>query len=134
MARGLNKLYYLKLDIKDLQEEIKSIPDVSGMNYSGMPHSTGVSDPTFNLVLKKEKLIERLNIKIGQYLDELMRIENIIDGIDDIEVRTIARMRFIQNMKWEDIGEQVHLDRTVCSKKVRKYLDKNIFDKELKNG
>lgn len=120
--RGLNKLYYLKLDIKDLQEEIKSIPDVSGMNYSGMPRSTGVSDPTFNLVLKKEKLIERLNIKIGQYLDELMRIENIIDGIDDIEVRTIARMRFIQNMKWEDIGEQVHLDRTVCSKKVRKYL------------
>lgn len=120
--RGLNKLYYLKLDIKDLQEEIKAIPDVSGMNYSGMPHSTNVSDPTFNLVLKKEKLIERLNIKIGQYLDELMRIEDIIDRIDDIEVRTIARMRFIQNMKWEDIGEQVHLDRTVCSKKVRKYL------------
>ena len=120
--RGLNKLYYLKLDIKDLQEEIKSIPDVSGMNYSGMPHSTNVSDPTFNLVQKKEKLIERLNKKIEKYLDELMRIEDIIDRIEDIEVRTMARMRFVKNMKWEDIGEEVHLDRTVCSKKVRKYL------------
>ena len=120
--RGLNRLYYLKLEIKDLQEEIKSIPDVSGMNYSGMPHSTDVSDTTFNLVQKKEKLIERLNRKMEQYLDELVRIEDIIDHIEDVEVRTIARMRFIQNMKWEDIGEQVHLDRTVCSKKVRKYL------------
>ena len=120
--RGLNKLYYLRLDIRDLQEEIKSIPDVSGMNYSGMPHSTDVSDQTFNLVLKKERLIERLNRKIEQYLDELARIENIIDGIEDVEIRTIARMRLIQNMKWEDIGEQVHLDRTVCSKKLRKYL------------
>lgn len=120
--RGMNKLYYLKIEIKDLQEEIRTISNVSGINYSGMPHSTNVSDPTFNLVAKKEKLIERLNIKIGQYLDELMRIEDIIDHIEDVEVRTIARMRFIQNMKWEDIGEEVHLDRTVCSKKVRKYL------------
>ena len=120
--RGLNKLYYLKLDIKDLQEEIKNIPDVSGMSYSGMPHSTDVNDPTFNLVGKKEKLVERLNKKIEEYINELMRIEDIIDHIEDVEVRTIARMRFIQNMKWEDIGEQVHLDRTVCSKKVRKYL------------
>ena len=97
--KGLNKLYYLRLEIKDLQEEIRSIPDVGGMNYSGMPHSTGISDPTFNLLLKKEKLIERLNKKIETYLEELARIEDIIDRIEDVEVRAIARMRYIQNMK-----------------------------------
>jgi hypothetical protein len=47
---------------------------------------------------------------------------DILETIDDVEIRAMARMRFIKNMKWEDIGEQVHLDRTVCSKKVRKYL------------
>lgn len=124
--RGLNKLYYLRLEIKDLQEEIKSIPDVSGMNYSGMPHSTGVSDPTFNLVWKKEKLIARLNKKMEIYLDELMRIEDIIDKIEDVEVRAIARMRFIQNMKWEDIGAEMHLDRTACYRRLKKYLDENL--------
>lgn len=120
--RGLNKVYYLKLEIRDLQEEIKAIPDVSAMNYSGMPHSTGVSDPTHNLALKREKLVEKLHRKIDKLVDEIERIENIISQIEDDEIRTIARMRFIKNMKWEDIGEQVHLDRTVCSKKVRKYL------------
>lgn len=120
--RGLNKLYYIKKDIESIKEEIKNIPEISGIDMSGMPHSNAVGDPTYNLMLKKEKLIEKLNKKIEKYLDELIRIENIIDGIEDIEIRTMARMRFVQNMKWEDIGEQVHLDRTVCSRKVRKYL------------
>lgn len=128
--KDLNKLYYIKREIEDLKEEIKSIPEISSIDISGMPHSNTVSDPIYNLIQKKEKLIERLNKKIEQYLDELIRIENIIDQIDDIEIRSMARMRFIKNMKWEDIGEQVHLNRSVCSKKVRKYLDAKVFDKQ----
>lgn len=120
--RGMNRVYYLKLEIKDLEEEIKAIPDVSAMNYSGMPHSTGVSDTTFNLVKRRGELIAKLGLKMDKLLKEIERIENIIEQIEDDEIRTMARMRFIKNMKWEDIGEQVHLDRTVCSKKVRKYL------------
>ena len=121
--RGLNKLFYLKREIEDLKEEIKNIPEISGVNMSGMPHGNTVSDPTFNLILKKNKLIDKLNSKIEKYMDELMRIESIIDQIEDGEIRAMARMRFIKNMKWEDIGRAVHLDRTVCSKKVRKYLN-----------
>ena len=130
--RGLNRLYYIKKEIADIQAEIKSIPELSGGEMTGMPHSTNISDPITTYLMKKEKLVERLNKKINLYLDELIRIENIIDQIDDIEIRAMARMRFVQNMKWEDIGEQVHLDRTVCSKKVRKYLDTKVFDKEIK--
>lgn len=130
--RGLNKLYYLKKEIEAIRKEIESIPEISGIEMSGMPHSTNVSDPITAYLIKKDKLVDKLNRKINLYLDELIRIENIIDQIEDEEIRAMARMRFIQNMKWEDIGEQVHLDRTVCSKKVRKYLDKKIFDEELK--
>lgn len=130
--RGLNKLYYLKKEIEAIRKEIESIPEISGIEMSGMPHSTNVSDPITAYLIKKDKLVDKLNRKINLYLDELIRIENIIDQIEDEEIRAIARMRFIQNMKWEDIGEQVHLDRTVCSKKVRKYFDTKIFDEELK--
>ena len=124
--RGLNKVYYLRLEIKDLEEEIKAIPDVSGMNYSGMPHSTGVSDPTFNLVQKKEKLIEKLHRKMDRLVEEIERIENIIEGIDDVEVRAIARKRFIQNKKWEDIGKEMHIDRTACYRKLKKYIEEKL--------
>lgn len=120
--RGLNKLFYIKKEIECLQAEIRNLPEISGINMSGMPHSNTVNDPIFNLILKKDKLIEKLNKKIEKYLDELARVETIIDAIEDIEVRTIARMRYVQNMKWEDIGERVHMDRTVCSRKLRKYI------------
>ena len=122
--RGLNKLYYIKQDIENIREEIKNLSEISGMSMSGMPKSNMVGDPVFNLILKKEKLIEKLNKKIEKYLDELIRVENIIDEIEDIEIRTMARMRFIQNMKWEDIGNKLNYDRTTCSKKVRDYFNK----------
>lgn len=121
--RGLNKLYYIKCDIENLKKEIENIPEISAVQYTGMPNAKGISDKVYELVVKKERLLERLNKKKNKYLDELMRIEDILDKIDDVEVRAMARMRYIQNMKWEDIGKEVNMDRTSCSKKVRKYLD-----------
>ena len=121
--RGLNKLYYLKSDIENIKDEIKSLTTISSPSISGMPHGSGVSSPIENYCLKKEKLLEKLNQKIEKYIDELIRIEDIIERIDDPEIRVIARMRFIQNMRWEDIGVKIHLERTTCSKKLRKYLE-----------
>jgi transposase len=120
--RGLNKLYYIKKEIEEIKLEIKNLPEIGAGQITGMPHSNDVSDPIFNLMLKKDRLVEKLNRKIERYMEELERIEGIIEQIDDDDIRLMARMRFIRCMKWEDIGEQVHLDRTVCSKKVRKYL------------
>ena len=121
--RGLNKLYYLKIDIENIKEEIRSLPTISSPQLTGMPHGTEVSNPIEKYILKKEALIEKLNQKIEKYTDELIRIEEIIERIDDPEIRAIARMRFIQNMKWEDIGEKMYLERTTVSKKLRKYIE-----------
>lgn len=120
----LNKLYYLKLDIENIKDEIKSLPIISSPQITGMPHGSGISCPTESYCLKKEKLLEKLNQRIERYTDELVKIEDIIDRIGDPEIRSIARMRFILNMRWEDIGEKIHLERTTCSKKLRKYLEK----------
>ena len=121
--KSLNKLYYIKIEIENIKNEIKNLPIIKSIDYSGMPHGTGASNPVESYYLKKEKLLEKLNNKIEKYTEELIRIEGIIDKIEDIEVRAIARMRFINNMKWEDIGKELCLERTTCSKKLRKYLE-----------
>jgi hypothetical protein len=120
--RGLNKLYYIKIDIENIKREIESIPTISSPQLTGMPHGSGISNPVVSYVIKKEELVERLNQKIAKYTEELARIENIIDSIDDIEIRTIARMRFVLCLSWEEIGERVHLDRTNCARKLKKYI------------
>lgn len=120
--RGLNKLYWLKIDIENIKDEIKSLPTISSSQTNGMPHGSGISKPVEQYLIKKEALIEKLNSKIEKYTEELARIEDIIDKIDDIEVKAIARMRFIQCMKWEEIGEKIYLDRTNCARKLKKYI------------
>ena len=121
--KGLNKLYWLKIDIDNIKKEIESIPTISSPQLTGMPHGTGISNPVVSYVIKKEELIEKLNQKIARYTEELARIECIIDTIDDVEIRTIARMRFVLCLTWEEIGEKVHLDRTNCSRKLKKYIN-----------
>ena len=134
--RGLNKLYYLKIDIEninaeieDIEIEINSLPTISSSQITGMPHGTGVRNPLEAYYLKKEALKEKLNQrkeklleKLTRYEEEKARIENIIEQIDVPEVKTIATMRFIKLMKWEDIGARVHLDRTNCARKLKKYI------------
>lgn len=121
--RGLNKLYYLKLDIENIKDEIKTLPTISSPQMNGMPHGSGVSKPLEMYLLKKEALIEKLNRKIEKYTEELVRIEDILDKIEDVEIRAIARMRFVQCMKWEDISKAANYDRSVCYRKVKKYID-----------
>jgi hypothetical protein len=120
--KGLNKLYYLKIEIDELKKEIENLSVISSSEMTGMPHSSGISNPTEQYLLKKQKLMDRLQIKLNKYIDELDRIEKFIDGIDEPEVRLIARKRFIQNKKWEEIGREISLDRSVCYRKLNKYI------------
>ena len=121
----LNKLYYLKIEINELKEEITSLSEINSSKVSGMPHSSGISNPTEQYFLKKQKLIEKLNKKLERYIEELTRIENIIDNIEEPEIRIIARMRFIDNLNWKEISKKIHLDRSVCYRKIKKYLEEN---------
>lgn len=121
----LNKLYYLKKEIDDIKLELETLPEISSAQITGMPHSNQVGDPVFSLYQKREKLEIKLYKKIFRYYDELERIENILDSIDDDRVRKMARMRYVLNKKWADIGDSVGFERTSCSKILRIYFEKN---------
>lgn len=120
---GLHRLYFLKIEIKELKDEISNLSELSANEMNGMPNGNAISNPTHQYFMKKQKLIEKLNRKLEKYIDELTRIENIIDEIGDAETRLIARYRFIDNLTWEEIGKKMHRDRSVCYKKVKKYFE-----------
>lgn len=121
----LNKLFFLKKEIEDIKLELENLPEISSAKSTGMPHSSQVGDPVYSLYQKRENLERKLYKKIFRCYDEIDRIENILDGIEDERVRKMARMRFALNRKWADIGDSVGFERTSCSKILRNYLEKN---------
>ena len=57
--------------------------------------------------------------KIGQ---QMLQIEEFINGISDPEIRQIFEMRFIEGRKLREIAEVVHLERSVIGKKITHFL------------
>ncbi len=123
--KNLNKVYWLKKEINQIADQIKELTVYSGSAFSGMPsESNGNSSPIERYVMKKEKLVERLNKLTAELVAEVQRIEEYIESIDDAEIRVIARKRFIENKDWQDIGAEMYMDRTTVSRKMNKYLER----------
>lgn len=123
--KNLNRLYWLKIEIKQIENQIKELSVMKGSAINGMPSTKGTpSSPVEQFVLKVEKLTEKLNKKRTELVAETERIEAYIESIENDEVRTIARARFIDNKDFEVIGEEVHMHRTTVARTLKRYIER----------
>lgn len=123
--RELSSLYYISQRIKKLKQRIAELDSEIGIGdgaMNGMPHGTGVGNPVENLIIKKCDLCDKLNTELILKIEEEEKIRRYISSVQDEEIKLIMEMRFIHLMNWFDIGEEMHLERTTASKKMRKYL------------
>lgn len=114
----LNRLYWLKKEITQVEEQIKELSVLPVQSSA----SASVEQFTEQLLILREKL----NKKLTEYVQERIAIEDIINYIDEPEVRIIARKRFIENKSWETIGEEMYMDRTTAYKKLKRYVKNNL--------
>ncbi len=127
--KNLNRLYWLKIEIKQIENQIKELSVMKGSSLNAMPSAKGTpSSPVEEFVLKVERLTEKLNKKRSELVTETERIEAYIESIEDDEVRIIARARFIDNKDYEDIGDEVHMHRTTVARTLRQYIEKRAKD------
>lgn len=127
--KNLNRLYWLKIEIKKIENQIKELSVLKGSTINGLPSTKGTpSSPVEQYLLKVERLAEKLNKKRDELIAETERIESYIESIEDDEVRTIARARFIENKDFEVIGNEVHMHRTTVARTLKKYIEKRTKD------
>ena len=55
---------------------------------------------------------------------ERKKMEEFLSSIEDVELRLIVRLRVVNNMKWEEIGAELGMERTTVSKKFYKFFRK----------
>ncbi len=136
--KDLNKLYYIKKNIKELEEELAELNNLGAAPITDSIKGNKVSNPTEMYVIKRNRILEKLNKVRHEYLEEYEKISDFINDIEDEEIKLIARLRFIKQKDWVYIAEEISpedetRDRTTPRKKINRYL-KNLEEKnERKN-
>lgn len=126
--KNLNKLYWLKKEKVQIENQIKELTVLSAVAMDGMPSGSNVSSPVERFNIRLEQLKEKLQQKCAEILTETERIEDYIESIKDVEVRLIARKRFIENKTYQVIGDELYTDGSTARKKLKRYLDGGIHN------
>lgn len=104
--RELNKYFYLKKEIADLENRIIEFGDgVKSMQISDVSVSSSHSNKSI-----QEKRLELISLWIEKRmsaLEECLKIERYINEVDDPIVRQIMRLRHIDCQSWNYIDTKL---------------------------
>lgn len=115
-----------KAEALQLQDIIKSLENSLSSNSIVITDGNRKSkiSITEKLAFKLIELTKKLEKKLNLILIEQRKIENYLDTIEVIDIRLIIRKKFIENKTWEEVGRELHEDRTTSYYKLKTYLKK----------
>lgn len=116
----------LNRDILELQN--RDIDTVSG-KVKGSMKDFPYTERRFSVQMEIPGEAERIHKQIAKRereLDEIgahmTTIEDFIDGIEDVYIKSIFEYRYLEGMTQEEIGEKMGLDRSRISRKIDNFL------------
>lgn len=118
--KELSRYFYLKKEVKSIEDKLIEFGDgVSATSYEEKIGSSGVPS---SIQEKRSILIEKLINARLTALEEYIKIETYINKVEDSEIRSIMILRFQELKNWEQIGYELHMDRTTAMRRLRKFL------------
>lgn len=108
-----------------IREELKA-EYMKGIDPSQVSVQTGtVGDPTALFALRSMELERQLSAEFNRLVAEIEEIQRYIFSIQDETVKTIAELKFIKGMTYEEIGEKMNYHYSTCIKKLNTYLSQH---------
>lgn len=108
-----------------IREELKA-EYMKGIDPSQVSVQTGtVGDPTALFALRSMELERQLSAEFNRLVAEIEEIQRYIFSIQDKTVKTIAELKFIKGMTYEEIGEKMNYHYSTCIKKLNAYLSQH---------
>lgn len=132
--KELSQLYYLKKEIREQQqrlEELETAATVCTAKITGLPHGTGINDKICKYAAQIADLRGILDLNLKKCFYELNRINRFIASVQDSEMRIILTLRYINNLSWQKVAEQIgEYDEQYPRKKHNVFLRKYKLDEK----
>jgi hypothetical protein len=128
--KELSQLYYLNREIEELRrrlDELEALATASTQKITGLPSGGGISDMVGKFGTEIVELKELLDARIKKSIDELKRLDAYIQGLDDVEMRMILSLRYINGLGWEQVAASISscLSGESVRKAHERFLEKN---------
>lgn len=126
--KELSQLYYLKKEIRDLEQRIKELETAATdctTKITGLPHGTGINDKIGNYAAQIADLKSLLDLNLKKCFYELNRVNRFISNVQNSEMRLILTLRYTQNLSWKNIAFTMNYqDESVPRKRHDRFLRK----------
>ena len=100
-ARIKKEIPLLELELSEMHTSESGIGSSVIINYSdGFPKPEGVVGFNWELYEKRKKILENKRSKVAV-------VEEWIENIDDVQIRTVFKMRYIQNKSWTKVARTI---------------------------
>lgn len=124
----VSQIYYINVEIKALRLELAKLKEERRYYkpniISDMPRGGSGYDPQDEYLAREQELEDMLNYSLRKLQYERRKIEDFLNTVKDAETRLIIRLRCVNNMKWEEIGEELNMARSTASRKFYKFFEK----------
>lgn len=113
----LHQAYRLDHKINSDLEEIERLREmaasVSAPKLGDRVQNTKNNEAPFQKYLDKVFMLEeRINQEINTYIDLKRQIRDMIAKVDNTDEQMVLRYRYIHNMTWDEIGDELHADKS----------------------
>lgn len=126
----LSQLYYLNREIerdKKRIAELEALATGASVQITGMPHAKGeTSDKVGKYASEMADLKSIIELNIQRCWHELNRLNRYIQSIDDVQIRMIFSLRYINGLNWRQIAYSIGGGNTEASVKMahKRFLEK----------
>lgn len=121
---------FLNRELERLEEELKAIENKSLVKsplLSGMPYGSGFSNKTADYAIRVNEIKRLINITVDRILKTRAEMEQFLQEIEDPELRMILRLRSVQHLGWQEIGDELGMDRrTSLPENIRNFVKRNL--------
>ena len=109
--KELSQLYHLKKEITDLGERLYKLKTeayaASSANLSGMPTAKSNASRTERFAVEIAALEDMISDRQDRCIDELFKLEQWINTIEDSRLRLIFTYRFVNRLSWVQVAFRI---------------------------
>ncbi|MBQ2775155.1 MAG: hypothetical protein IJF40_04630 [Clostridia bacterium] len=124
--KEMSQLYHLNREIESLQSQLEALEceaEKITQTLSDSPRAPGVSDKTGKYAVLIADLRDKIKNRKARCWDELARLNEYIDNIDDSLTRQVIHLRFVNGLSWQQVAAETGSSEYAVKQMCYRYLN-----------